>query len=260
LLGSGIGLSELLLASLLVAGQAGISLALSLGLERRILISALRAAIQLSLVGFVLHWVFLSSSPWILAFVLVFMTLTGTHTVATRIQKSYPGIWLDAFVSISVNSLLVLFYSFFWMTHGESGYQPQEVIPMAGILIGNSISGITLALDQFTSHFQNRRDEVETWLSHGATRWEAMRGAMKDSIRTGLTPILNSMSVAGLVSLPGALTGQLLAGADPMRAARYQIVILMLILCATYMGSLCAVGLAFRRVFTSDHQLSRSVL
>jgi putative ABC transport system permease protein len=250
---AGIGVGELVLASLLVLAQAGLSLALKLGLERRILISTARAALQLSLVGIVLRWVFLSHSPWVLVLVLGFMTLTGTHTVATRIQKPYRGIWLDGFVSIAINSLLVFAY-------GASAARSQEVIPLAGILIGNSISGITLALDQFTSHFQARRHEIETWLSHGATRWEAIQVALKDSIRTGLTPILNAMSVAGVVSLPGALTGQLLAGQDPVRAARYQIVILMLILCSTVLGSLCAVALAFRRVFTPDHQLNRSVL
>lgn len=245
----------ILFASLLVVAQAVISLVLKLGLGSKLLLSSFRAGIQLSLVGIFLHWVFKSQNPLILALVIASMILVGSQTSMSRVQLRYSGLWLDCFFSLGINSIFVLLYGVIFVLRPNDGYRPQEVIPLAGMLIGNSLSGITLSLDQFTSQLHHRREEVETWLSHGATRWEAIQDLIRDSVRTGMTPILSSMSVAGIVSLPGALTGQLLAGEDPSRAVKYQIIILFLLLCVTFLGSICAILFAFRRLINQNHQL-----
>lgn len=245
----------ILFASLLVVVQALLSLVLKLGLGSKLLLSSLRAGIQLSLVGILLHWVFKSQSILVFALVITSMILVGSQTSMSRIQLRYSGLWLDCFFSLGINSLFVLLYALVFVIRPSSGYRPQEMIPLAGMLIGNSLSGITLSLDQFTSQLHHRREEVETWLSYGATRWEAVQDLIRDSVRTGMTPILSSMSVAGIVSLPGALTGQLLAGEDPSRAVRYQIIILFLLLCVTFLGSISVILFAFRRLMSRNHQV-----
>jgi len=242
-------------AALLVLLQAILSLMLKLGLGRRFLVASIRAGAQLSFVGILLGGVFKSQSPWIWAAMLASMILVGSQTALSRIQARYPGLWLDCLFSIGMNSLLILLYAMVFVIRPSGGYRPQEVIPLAGMLIGNSLSGISLSLDQFTTQLQSRRDEIETYLSHGATRWEAVQDLIRDSVKTGLTPILNSMSVAGIVSLPGALTGQLLAGEEPSKAVRYQIIILFLLLGTTFLGSISVIFLAFRRLTNPCHQL-----
>lgn len=246
-----------MLVSLLVLIQAVLSLVLRLELGQKILVSSLRAAVQLSLVGLVLQRVFQTQSIWVSAGVLALMISVGSYTAYSRIQNRYPGLWLDCFLSIGMNSLVVLFYGMAWGVGSSSGYSPHEVIPLAGMLVGNSLSGITISLDQFTSQLRSRKDEVESWLSHGATRWEAVQELVRESMRIGLTPILSSMSVAGIVSLPGALTGQLLAGEDPSKAVQNQILILFLLLAVTFLGSICGIILAFGRLMNRQHQLRR---
>jgi putative ABC transport system permease protein len=98
------------------------------------------------------------------------------------------------------------------------------------------------------------RPEVEALLALGATRWEAARRPVEEAVRTGLIPILNAMMVVGVVSLPGMMTGQILAGASPLEAVKYQIVVMFLIASGTAIGTVSVVLLSYRRLFNSSHQ------
>ena len=129
-----------------------------------------------------------------------------------------------------------------------------------GMILGNTLNGISVGLKTFTESLHQQRDRIESALALGATRWEAAREAVQDAIRTGLIPILNSMMVVGIVSLPGMMTGQLLSGTEPVAAVKYQIVIMFLIASATALGTVGVVLLSFRRLFTINHQLRSDVL
>jgi putative ABC transport system permease protein len=133
-------------------------------------------------------------------------------------------------------------------------YLPQYAIPLLGMILGNTLNGISLGLDRFGEELVGKRDQVEALLALGATRWEAARASVGRAVRTGMIPTLNTMMVVGLVSLPGMMTGQLLAGADPMQAVMYQIVIMFLIASATALGTVSVVLLGYRRLFSRDHQ------
>ena len=134
-------------------------------------------------------------------------------------------------------------------------YQPQYAIPLLGIILGNTLNGISVGLKSFTDALHQYRDAIEGQLALGATRWEAAMPVMQDSIRTGMIPILNSMMIVGVVSLPGMMTGQLLSGTEPSSAVKYQIVIMFMIGSATAIGTVGVVLLCFRRLFTQQHQL-----
>ena len=135
-----------------------------------------------------------------------------------------------------------------------SWYQPQYTIPLLGMILGNSLTAISLGMGRLSEELLRRRGEVETLLALGATRWEAGRDAVRTAIRTGLIPILNTMMVVGLVSLPGMMTGQILSGVDPLDAVKYQIVIMFLIAASTALGVVTSVLLGYRRLFNAWHQ------
>jgi putative ABC transport system permease protein len=123
------------------------------------------------------------------------------------------------------------------------------------MVLGNALTGVSLALDRFTEDLASRRDQIEAFLALGATRWEAAYKPIQEALRTGMIPTINSMLVMGLVSLPGMMTGQILAGASPIDAVRYQIVIIFMIASGTALGTICVVLLTFRVLFNQEHQL-----
>ena len=134
-------------------------------------------------------------------------------------------------------------------------YDPQYFIPLLGMVLGNTLTGISLGLDRFMESLVNQRQKIETLLALGATRWEATHEEVQAAIRTGMIPTINSMMVMGIVSLPGMMTGQILAGANPLDAVRYQIIIIFAIASATALGTLGVVLLAWQALLNSSHQL-----
>jgi putative ABC transport system permease protein len=133
-------------------------------------------------------------------------------------------------------------------------YSPQYAIPLLGMILGNTLNGISLGLDRLGSALAAQRPQVEAMLALGATRWEAARAPVREAVRTGLIPMLNSMMVVGIVSLPGMMTGQILAGSSPIEAVKYQIVIMFLIASGTALGTVSVVLLSYRRLFNASHQ------
>jgi putative ABC transport system permease protein len=134
-------------------------------------------------------------------------------------------------------------------------YQPQYLIPLLGMLLGNTMSGVAIALDNLTRGAWDARGRIEARLLAGGTWDEAIADIRRDSLRAGLIPMVNAMATAGLVSLPGMMTGQILAGSPPMEAAKYQLLMMLLITAATGLGSLVAVSIGSRRLFDERERL-----
>ena len=128
------------------------------------------------------------------------------------------------------------------------------------MILGNAVNGIALSLDRLYGEVRARKDEVEALLSLGATRWEAIRHCVQQAIRSGMTPTINSLMLVGLVHLPGMMTGQILGGVDPLQAARYQIVVMLMIAAAVAIGSMILVGLSIGRIFTDDDAIKPELL
>jgi len=221
------------LATLLILVSGAISVGFGLGIERRLLWAALRCVVQLLLVGLVLEAVFAASR---------------------RAQFSYPGIVLTSVISIGASAWLMTGLALAAIITPDPWYEPRYAIPLIGMILGNTLNGISIGLDRLGGELTSRRDEVEARLALGADRWEAALPLVRQAIRAGMIPILNAMMVAGIVSLPGMMTGQLLAGADPIEAVKYQIVIMFLIGAGTSLGTIGVVLLSHRRLFSADHQ------
>jgi putative ABC transport system permease protein len=134
----------------------------------------------------------------------------------------------------------------------EPWYLPQYVIPLAGMVIGNSMTGVALALERVFADMDAREGEILALTALGATPWEAAHGSIRLALRAGLIPTINSMAAAGLVFIPGMMAGQILAGADPVTATGYQIVVMLMVAAATAMGSVVALLLTYHRRFSTD--------
>jgi putative ABC transport system permease protein len=255
-----LGYWQVALAAGLILFNGLISVALDLGLHRRLLLASVRTVIQLSLVGFVLQWVF-SMSRWygVVGLALAMVMVAGL-AAAARSGRRYVGMRLNAVLSVWMSSWVVTGVALFGIIDVDPWYMPQYAIPLLGMMLGNTLNGISLGLDRFGDGLVTQRHQVEALLAMGATRWEAALPQIREAVRTGMIPILNAMMVVGLVSLPGMMTGQILAGIDPLEAVKYQIVIMFMIAAATSLGTVSVVLLSYRRLFDHRHRLRRERL
>lgn len=226
---------DLVLAALLLVLTSGLSLAFRLGLERSIATSALRMCAQLGVVGFLLKLVFESGSPLATAGFALMMLVATAYEVASRQERRFqgPASYLIGGAAPFLAGLIATVFAVTAIIGSEPWWSPRFLLPILGMMIGNALAGVTLVLDTITSAATREKSAIEGRLALGATRWDALQDVLRRGLRTGLTPILSAMAVAGVVSLPGMMTGQILAGADPVEAMKYQIMIMFLIAGAT---------------------------
>lgn len=250
-----LGPAQLAIAALLVVAAGMVSLVLQLGLERRLGVAALRTVIQLGLLGLVLERVFSLRNPLLVVGLLLIMTAFAAREAASRSSRRYRGILLDAWLTMAVSCFAVGGIVTHLVVGVAPWYEPQYVIPLLGMILGNSLTGISLCLDRFLDHLDVRSAEVELRIAFGATRREALLGPFRDGIGTGMIPIINSMTAAGIVSLPGMMTGQILAGSPPMQAVAYQIVVMFMLAAAVALGAILVVLLAGRHFMGTDATL-----
>ncbi|MEZ5899908.1 MAG: iron export ABC transporter permease subunit FetB [Hyphomicrobium sp.] len=253
--------SDLAIATTLVVLNGAISFAYRLKLEKSLAIAAVRMIVQLAAVALALRFIFQQVSPLWTIGVASMVAAGATFEVITRQQHRLKG-WLGLLLSASPAFLSGLVTTFLALAVIQPApwYAPRFLLPILGLLTGNTLSGVTLVLDTLTSAATRERNTIEARLALGATRYEAFQDILRQAMRTGLTPVLNAMAAAGIVSLPGMMTGQILAGIDPVEAAKYQIMIMFLIAGATAISVLAA-GLAMVHFITDDrHRLRLDML
>ncbi|MCG7925598.1 MAG: iron export ABC transporter permease subunit FetB [Candidatus Thiodiazotropha taylori] len=248
---------DLAIAATLVVALALISLRLSLGIEGKLLIAALRTVIQLSLLGLVLKFLFVQSHPLLISALAMFMLFVAGYEVMARQQRRFSGIWGFGVGTLSmfISSFSVTILALTVIIQAEPWYSVQYLIPLLGMMLGNTMSGIAIALDNLTQHAWQRRQEIEARLILGHTWDQSIREIRRNALRSGLIPIINAMAAAGIVSLPGMMTGQILAGAPPMEASKYQILIMLLIAAGTGFGATAAVWIGAKRLFDDRERL-----
>ncbi len=248
---------DLALAALLLIINAGLTLLLGLRLEGRMLLAALRMTVQLLLVGLVLQTLFSLVSLWLTALVALIMALFAGREILARQEHRLAGWWGYGIGSSTMLAagMMVTMLALNGPLQSEPWYDPRYAIPLFGMILGNAMTGISLGLDSLTSLARQERAGIEAQLILGRSRWQAMRPIARRAVRTGFTPMLNSMAAAGVVFLPGMMTGQILAGAPPEQAVKYQILLLFLIAGATGFGTLTAIMGSVWRLTDSRHRL-----
>lgn len=246
---------QLAVAASLILVNGLLSVWLRLGMEKRLVVAALRTVVQLTLLGFVLAPVFTWNHPAPVLALGLLMVALATREAIRRSERTHRGVYGSVFLALLLSCGTTAVLGADVIVGVRPWWTPQYVVPLLGMMLGNSLSGISIGLDRVLSGLDEGRDRVETLLAFGATRWEAARPVVTEAIRTGMTPIVNSMNVVGLVTIPGILTGQILAGADPVLAARYQVVIMFLIAASVAVGVGIAVLLAVRACFDDEERL-----
>lgn len=248
---------DLLLAAVLVVINGGLSLALGLGIARQLAISTARMIVQLALVGLVLTTLFSHVSPLWTSLAALAMVLFAGREIMARQERRLAGLWSYGLGTgcMLVAASLVTVFALSTQLRPEPWYHPQYAIPVLGMVLGNTMTGISLGLDTLTSRLNSERNAIEARLALGATRSEAMLPAVRAALRSALIPIINAMAAAGLVSLPGMMTGQILAGVEPFEAVKYQILIMFLIAGGTALGAITAVIGGAWRLTDARHRL-----
>ena len=249
--GANISDVSLLMASSLVLVSLLFSYFQKLRLEKETLISVIRAVIQLFAVGYVLQFIFRLRNPAVTTLIVLFMIFNAAFNAAKRGKGIKNGI-LISFLSILVGAgatLSVLVLS------GAVRYEANQIIPISGMIIGNAMVAIGLCYRQLTGDFKSRRNEVEIKLSLGADLLPASMDILRDSIRTGMVPTIDSTKTLGIVSLPGMMSGLILAGTSPLMAIRYQIMVTFMLLSTTAISSFMACFLSYRAFFNERKQL-----
>jgi len=245
------------LASGLVVALALLSACARLGIGRRLLIAATRTAVQLLLIGMVLEFIFQTVHwAWISGIFSV-MLIIAAREVMVRQTRRFHGWWAIGIggISMTLSSFTLTLFALQAVVQPIPWYTPQYAIPLLGMMLGNTMNGISISLDRLTGMCWQMRETIENRLMLGETWSEAVSDIRKESIRSGMIPIINAMSVAGLVSLPGMMTGQILAGNPPHEAVKYQVLIMFLIAGGTGFGTFMAVWLGSRRLFDQRHRL-----
>ena len=206
--------------------------------------------VQLLLVGTVLEWLFRQDNPSTVLLLALGMASIAGHAAVPRTRRRFAGIYMNSLISVMASSALVTGLAMAGIIRPHPWYEPRYLIPLLGMVLGNTLNGISLGLDRLMEALDRGRDEVEARICLGADRWSACRDMVSDSIRVGMIPTINSMMVMGLVSLPGMMTGQILEGSSPASAVRYQIMILFVIAAGTALGVCSVVLLGFLSLTT----------
>jgi len=251
------GNGAVMLAAIFLVVNAGLSLALQLGFVRRMAVAAVRMTVQLALVGLVLEVVLNSASAWLTFGVMSFMVAVAGYEIMARQERPFGGFWgygLGA-TTMLMGSAIVTVFALTIQIAPEPWYAPRHAIPLFGMLRGNAMTGIALGLNALTGEVTARRRGIEAHLLTGVSRWQAMKPAMRRAATAGLVPIINAMTATGIIALPGMMTGQILAGADPSQAVRYQLMVMFLIAGATGLGLIVAVIGGVIRLTDNRHRI-----
>lgn len=248
---------DLSMAAILVLLLAAISVYLKLGLANRIIIAGLRTVIQLLLVGLILKTLFLQAGLFWVAVMSIIMLLIAGREVMARQQRRFGGVWGYGLGTLSmfVSSFSLTIYALFVIVGTEPWYTPQYAIPLLGMMLGNTMTGVALALDKLTTSAWQQRNVIEARLILGQDWRTAIGDITRDSVRIGMIPMINAMAAAGVVSLPGMMTGQILSGTDPVDAVKYQILIMFMITAGTGFAAMLATWIGAKHLFDDRQRL-----
>lgn len=247
--------ADLIYALGIIATAIAISRWHQLGLESRLIVATGRSLLQLMVVGYFLTLIFALKNPLSVLGLLLIMLTIASVVASNRISQKLQGLLGMVWLSLLVGTFLTLTYVIVLIIQPSPWYEPQYLIPLAGMVLGNAMNSASLAGERLVSLISSNRLEIETHLCLGSTPIAAIARYRQEAIRTGFIPILNNMTVVGIVSLPGMFTGQVLAGSNPLAAAAYQILILFMIVLSDLITILLVTRGISKRFFNQEAQL-----
>jgi putative ABC transport system permease protein len=244
-------LGEVAASLALVAVAAAVSLWRRAELERDLAVAVVRSFLQLTAVGYVIQAIFDSDSLWLVVLLLAVMVAFGSITARSR-ARAVPGALVAIVLALATAALVTLGLV---LALGVFPAKPRYMVPVGGMVIGNAMTAAAVSLNRLADDVRDSALRIEATLALGATAWEAARGVVTRSLRSGMIPLIDSTKTTGVVFFPGTMVGLLLAGARPLDAVRLQLILLWALLGAVSLSSVLATSLGYRGFFTPAHQL-----
>ncbi|MCD4684675.1 MAG: iron export ABC transporter permease subunit FetB [Anaerolineae bacterium] len=221
------------------------------GLEQDLIVATVRSFVQLIAIGYALDLIFAQDHPLWTTLMLMFMITVAGYTAGQR-GKGTPHATAIALIAIAVGSFVTISVL---VIAGVFDYVPQNIIPIGGMVIGNAMAVAAQVLHRLPVDLHENRAQIESLLALGATRRDASQIQFRRALRTAMIPHIDTAKTVGLIKLPGAMTGMILAGASPLEAVQLQIIVMYMLLGAMAFTGLCAAWLTYRALFTAAHQL-----
>lgn len=248
---------DLSLAALSLVIASGLSIAVSLNVHRSLAMAAARMIAQLVLVGLMLRYVFALSSTAVTVGVVALMIAAATWEVQARQQRHLRG-WRRfglGGLPVTISTVFVSGLALSTALREAEWLDARHTIPLVGIILGTAMNSTSIALNTMLTSILRERRAIEARLSLGATRYDALRGVRASAAHNGLIPVINQMAGAGIIALPGIMTGQILAGMDPLDAAKYQILLMLLLAGAGTIGVIASTQLCLVVITDRRHRL-----
>ncbi|ORY25362.1 hypothetical protein BCR39DRAFT_544483 [Naematelia encephala] len=248
--------TNVLIGFLFILFDSALSLILGLGIGGSLVVAALRCIFQLTIMGLILDKVFASDNIWAVFGITLLLNLLGAFEATynkskRRFTNMFPMILLSMLCGTVPISILGTNFAMsqhpFW--------QPDQYIPIIGMILGNAISAIGIAMNSVQKEFTENRDKVETYLAMGANRFEACKPIAVESLKMALLPTVNQLSVIGLISIPGMMTGAIVGGKSVEQAARLQMIIMFMISASSALCTLAALFFSLNTIVDTRHRI-----
>ncbi len=246
---------QMLLASLIPLLLLVMSKKNHYNLEKRILRSSIKMTVQLVLIGYILIFIFDYLPPVIGCMYIFIMQFFAIRTFKSQMVNYQKRKLINGAIGLLVTSFTLLLYFMFFVVNPDVKLNPQYVIPLYGMMIGNSLTALVLIVNTLDNNLKLEKRLIMSKIHLGMSPSHALEDTYKKSLATALSPILTSMLAIGLVALPGMMTGQILSGVDPLLAIKYQIAIMFAILGGTFFTTHIYLTLEKRHLINQYHQV-----
>lgn len=248
---------DIAFSATLIVGLGFLLAAYRLRTTKPLFIAAVRLIVQLQIIGYVLKFLFKENRLEYVAVMAAVMLLIASREIISRQRRRFTG-WRGFSLgagTLFVSSFAVALFGLLVVVRPDPWYMPQYAIPMLGMIMSNTMSAISLTMDRLTTAVYDNHAVIEQRLALGHSSHEVVKPYARDAIHTGITPVINSMATAGIVALPGMMTGQILAGEEPTEAVKYQIVIWFFIAAGVGFGMAASLKMMSTRLFDARQRL-----
>lgn len=243
------------ISAVLILIAIGISYFQKSGLEKEMSVASIRIFFQLLIMGYVLTYILKSNHVLIVLLVLIGMVFFGAYTVSSR-ERTIQHSLRISFISILVGVLLTI--GIILLT-GTIEVKSQYVIPVASMIISNSMNAASLAMNRLKGEIRAQKQQIEAALCLGASPKKAVENPLKATFKTSLIPSVNRAMTVGIVSLPGSMSGMIFAGISPIQAVKYQMLVEYVVIGSATITVFCTTFLTYREFFTEHDQLKEGV-
>ncbi len=250
-----ISTGQLLLALVFILIAQASSFIYHLGLNRDITIGTIRTFAQLFLMGYVLTFILKTSNSFLVLSVFMVMVVSAMFIIKGRVKEKQIPYIIPTFLTMLVSYLATAIFVSGLVVGITPWWEPRYFIPAGGMVIGNSMSALAISLERLFRDMRQQKELVEMKLSLGANYREASLDIFRNAVSAGMIPSINAMMGVGLVFIPGMMSGQILAGTDPLIAIRYQIVVMLMLVGSTAFSSVAVMLFVRRRCFGSGEEV-----